>query len=325
MVPDLATALPVISDGGKTYTFTLRKGISFSNGKALTTDDVVASYRRIFTVSSPTAGSFYNGIVGADACLKTPKTCALPGVTGDKATGRVVIKLTAPDPEFAYKASVPHAAILPAGSPATDSGTKPIPGTGAYAITAYNPSGNGSLVLSRNTHFTEWSRAAQPQGYPDQITESFGQTVEAEITAVQNGEADWLADQPPPDRLNEIGTKYASRVHVNPLTAFWYLPMNTRLAPFNNVKARQAVNFAIDRNAVVQLYGGKNLAAPVCTILPPGFPGHVDTCAYTAKPGATWSAPDMAKAKQLVQESGTAGQAVTIVVSQDSVNAAIGE
>ena len=326
VVPDLATAMPTVTNGGKTYRFTLRPGITFSNGKKLTTDDVVASFRRIFTVSSPTAGTFYNGIVGADACLKTPKTCTLAGgVVGDAAARTITINLTAPDPELPYKLAVPHATVLPAGSPATDSGTKPLPGTGAYMFSSYNPSGNGSLVMTRNPHFTEWSRAAQPQGYPDTITESFGQTVESEITAVQNGQADWLSDAPPPDRLNELGTKFADQIHVNTLTAMWYLPMNTRIPPFDNLKARQAVNFAVDRNAVVQLYGGKNLAAPVCTVLPPGFPGHADTCQYTKDPGTTWSAPDLAKAKQLVQESGTAGQAVTVVVPDDDVNASIGE
>ena len=77
VVPDLAAAMPKVTNGGKTYTFTLRKGITFSNGKPLTTDDVVASFQRIFKVSSPTAGTFYNGIVGADACLKKPADCTL--------------------------------------------------------------------------------------------------------------------------------------------------------------------------------------------------------------------------------------------------------
>ena len=74
----------------------------------------------------------------------------------------------------------------------------------------------------------------------------------------------------------------------------------------------------------MRLYGGSNLAQPVCTFLPPGFPGHVDDCQYTKGGGTTWSAPDLDKAKQLVQASGTAGQEVGIVVSDDSVNKAIG-
>ena len=91
---------------------------------------------------------------------------------------------------------------------------------------------------------------------------------------------------------------------MTPLTAFWYIPMNTNMAPFNKLKARQAFNFAVDRNAAVKIFGGKNLASPSCQVLPPGFPGHKDYCPYTKNPGTKWSAPDVAKAKQLVKESG---------------------
>jgi peptide/nickel transport system substrate-binding protein len=102
------------------------------------------------------------------------------------------------------------------------------------------------------------------------------------------------------------------------------MPMNTNLPPFNNEKARQAVSYAIDRKATVTLFGGPKLAAPACQILPPGFPGFESYCPFTKSPSAKWSAPDMAKAKQLVKESGTAGQKVTIVVEDLAPNKAIG-
>ena len=324
VVPDLAEALPTVSDGGKTYTFVLRKGIKFSDGKDVTVQDVAASFKRIFTVSSPTAGTFYNGIVGAAACLKTPASCDLSkGVVVDPAKNEIVLHLDAPDPELPYKLSVPHAVVLPASAPVKDAGNVPIPTTGPYMAASYDP--NRALKLVRNPSFKEWSHDAQPQGYSDTIDETFGLTVEAGVTAVENGQADWVYDPPPADRLNEIGTKYAAQVHVNPLTAFWYLAMNTNLAPFNNVKVRQAINFAVDRNAAVKLYGGEKLAQPVCTFLPPGFPGHEDDCQYTKGGGKTWTAPDVDKAKQLIKESGTAGQAVGIVVQDDEVNKSIGE
>ena len=323
-VPDLAESLPTPTNGGKTYVFTLRKGIKFSDGRDLTVDDVVASFQRIFKVSSPTAGSFYNGIVGADVCLKTPATCTLDkGVIGDAAAGTVTINLTAPDTEFFYKLGVPHASIQPKDAPAKDSGSVPVIGTGAYMIKSYDP--NKALILVRNPSFKEWNREAQPEGYPDTIEEDFGQTVEAEVTAVENNQADWVFDDLPADRLAEVGTKYAAQAHVNPLTAFWYLPMNVNIPPFNNPKARQAVNWAIDRAAIVKLFGGSNLAQPVCTFLPPRFPGHEDDCQYSNPAGTTWQGPDLAKAKQLVIDSGTAGQDVQVIVQDDETNKAVGE
>ncbi|MFT3987780.1 ABC transporter substrate-binding protein [Aestuariivirga sp.] len=323
VVPDLAEAIPAPANDGKTYVFKLRKGIKFSNGKDVTVKDVVSSFQRIFKVSSPTAGGFYSVFVGADACLKDAKTCTLDGgVVGDEAAGTITINLKAPDPELFQKLALPHAVVLPADSPMADAGTNPLPGTGPYMISAYDP--NKGMTMSRNPNFKVWSEDAQPDGYPDVIQYDFGLTDEAEVTAVQNGEADWMFDQPPTDRLGEIGTKFKDQVYINTLTAWWYAPLNTNLAPFDNLKARQAVNYAVDRKTLVNLFGGPVLASPVCQVLPPGFPGHEDYCPYTKNPGTKWSAPDMEKAKQLVEESGTKGQKVTIIAEDTAVSKAIG-
>src|SRR5665213_2077033 len=190
VVPDLAENLPTPTNGGKTWVFKLRKGIKFSNGQPVTVKDVVASFQRIFKVKSPTSGGFYAGIVGAKACLAKPATCTLKGgVVGDAKANTVTINLIAPDSEFKYRLAVPHASIVPAGSPPSDAGTKPLPGTGAYYFASYDP--NKALVMKRNPYFKEWSHAAQPDGYPDQIIQSYGLTVEAQVTAVENGQADW--------------------------------------------------------------------------------------------------------------------------------------
>src|SRR5262245_17704161 len=118
VVPDIATSIPTPTNGGKTWVFKIRKGIKFSNGKAVTPTDVVASSQRIFKVKSPTSGGFYAGIVGADACLKKPATCTLKGgVTANNAARTVTNNLVAADPELKYKLAVPHASILPADSP----------------------------------------------------------------------------------------------------------------------------------------------------------------------------------------------------------------
>jgi peptide/nickel transport system substrate-binding protein len=323
IVADLAEEVPAPADDGRRYTFKLRQGLKFSDGSDVDLDDVVASFQRIFKVSSPTSGSFFNVIVGADACLATPDTCTLEGgIVADRAAGTVTINLTRPDSEFLYKLGLPHAVILPSDSPMKDVGTAPLPGTGAYMIASYDP--NTSMKLVRNLQFKEWSVDAQPDGYPDEIDYDFGLTEEAQVTAVANGQADWMFDPPPTDRLAELGSKYQKQVFVTPLTAMWYVPMNTRLAPFDNLKARLAVTYAIDRKALVNLFGGPVLASPVCQVLPPGFPGHQPYCPYTKNPGTKWTAPDLEKAKQLVQESGTAGQEVTIIVQDVTVDRNVG-
>jgi peptide/nickel transport system substrate-binding protein len=321
IVPDLATSIPKPTDGGKTWTFTLRKGIKYSTGKPVQPRDVLWTMQRIFKVHTPTAGGFYSVLVGADKCLKTPATCDLSKSVVVKGQ-TITFHLTRPDAEWLDKLAVPHASLLPWGTPNKDLGTALPPGTGPYRFTKYDP--NHTLTLARNPYFKQWSAEAQPDGYPDNIVYTFGLTTEAEVTQIENGQSDWMGDSPPADRLNEIGTKYASQVHINTLFADWYLPMNVNIPPFNNKLARQAVNFAIDRNAAVRILGGPKLAVPACQLLPPGFPGHVDYCPYTKNPGSgKWTAPDLAKAKQLVKQSGTLGAKVAVVSSDDEVNKAM--
>jgi peptide/nickel transport system substrate-binding protein len=324
LVPDLATEIPKPQDGGKTFVFHIRKGIKFSNGKELKPSDVKYTFERLFKIGqSPNAGTWYNVIVGGDACVKTPATCDLSkGVIADDAAGTVTFHLTKGDPEFFDKLAVPFAFILPTGTPNKEVQIPP-PGTGPYKFVEYNP--NKEIKLVRNTNFKEWSKDAQPKGNPDVIVQKFGLSAEAEVTQVENGQADWMFDNPPADRLNEISTKYADQVHVNPLTAVWYFAFNVRVPPFNNLKARQGVNFATDRNALVKIYGGPNLAVPTCQILPPNFPGYKPYCPYTKNPGSgKWTGPDMAKAKQLIAASGTKGASVKVNTDTVETDKALG-
>jgi peptide/nickel transport system substrate-binding protein len=322
IVPDLAESIPKPTNGGKTWAFKLRSGIKFSNGKTLTGNDVKATFERLFKIgNSPNAGSWYNVIQGADACIKTPKTCSLS--QGIKVNGdTVTFNLTTADPEWLDKLAVPFAFILPASTPAKNVNIPP-PGTGPYKWVQYAPS--TQMKLDRNTFFKEWSAEAQPKGNPDTIIQKFGLTPEAQVTAVENNTADWMFDQPPADRLGELSSKYASRVHVNPLTAVWYFAFNVREAPFNNLKARQAVNYATDRNALVKVYGGPKLAVPTCQILPPNFPGYQPYCPYTKNPGSgKWTAPDLTKARQLVAQSGTKGASVKVNTTTNTVDKGLG-
>ncbi len=310
IVPDLATSIPAPTDNGKTWKFTLRSGIKFSNGQTLTGNDVKATFERLFKIgNSPNAGTWYNVIDGGDACVKTPKTCDLS--KGIVVSGNTVtFHLTTADPEFLDKLAVPFGFILPASTPDKDVNIPPA-GTGPYKWAQYAP--NKAMKLVRNPNFHVWSTDAQPAGNPDVIIQKFGLSVEAETTQVENGQADWMFDTVPSDRLSELSTKYPSQVHINPLTQVEYFALNTRIPPFNNLQARQAVNYATDRNALVKIYGGPKLATPTCQVLPPNFPGYKPYCPYTINPGSgKWTGPDMKKAEALMTQSGTKGASVKV-------------
>ena len=319
LVPDLATAIPKATDGGRTYAFHLRHGIRFSNGQTVTPVDVTASLEREFKIPGPGA-NFYSAIVGATACEAHSKTCSLAhGVVADNAASTVTFHLTQPDPNFMQELTLPFADVLPSGTPAQDTGTTPLPATGPYEIQKYQP--NQDMVFVRNPDFHQWSAQAQPDGYPNRIYLKIGLPLEDATTEVEKGEADWMYDTPPSDRLGSLAAQYPSQIHINSTTQVYYMAMNVRVAPFNNLKVRQALNYAVDRAAVVGLEGGTRLAQPTCQILPPKFPAYSPYCPYTVNPGSGhWTAPNLAKAKKLIAASHTAGQSVTVISLPDDTS-----
>ena len=327
VVPDLADALPTPGDGGRTWTFHLRPGIRFSDGRAVTVNDVVMSMRRMFAVLSPAAGSFFTGLVGADACNRVPARCTLAGgVVGDAAARTVTFHLVAPDPEFLDKLAMPFPSVLPADTPWHDVGATAAIGTGPYMIARYEPDRHMRLV--RNPYFHAWSDDAQPDGYVDAIQYDFGMADEDEVTAVENDQYDWMYNQKPVDRLGELGSDYTARTHVSPIPATYYLPMNTRLYPFDHKLAREAVNDAIDRRVLMLLFGGPGAATPICQVLPRDFPAYAPYCPFTAgadvaHPAVGWRAPDLARARRLVAASGTAGAHVVLISSTEGVEMAM--
>ena len=323
VVPDLATSIPLPTNGGKTYVFHIRHGIKFSNGQTLKPSDFVTTFERQFTVPGPT--SFYSGIVGASAC--STKGCDLSkGVVANDSAYTLTINLTAPDPEIMDQLTLPFAYAVPASTSLKLTGNNVPPGTGPYMWKSYNP--NTEAVLVRNPYFHVWSKLAQPAGYPNEIVEKYGLQVSDEVTEVENNEANEVfdGDQIPSDQLSQLNSaKYAGQVHVNTLTADWYFALNTRTAPFNNVQARQAINYAANRTAYVKIAGGPSLAVPACQILPPNFPSYKAYCPYTTGKQTVWSGPNVAKAKALVKSSGTLGDKVVVDGTNDQVGTALAE
>jgi peptide/nickel transport system substrate-binding protein len=316
LVPDLATAIPVPTDSGRTYVVHVRSGIKFSTGRTVKPSDFVYTYTREFKIPGPGTG-FFSHLVGGATCLKSPKKCDLSrGVVADDAAGTLTFHLSEVDPNFLQELASPFGYVVPAGTPNHDVGSKPLPATGPYEIQSYTP--NQQIIFVRNPDFKQWSSAAQPDGYPNRIVMKLGLPLEDATTEVEKGEADWMYDNPPTDRLNEVATKYPSQIHINSTPQVYYMGLNTRVAPFDNISVRRALNYATDRSAVVSLFGGPRLAQTTCQTLPPNFPGYAPYCPYTANPGSgKWTGPDLAKAKQLVAASHTAGQRVAVITTPD--------
>ena len=310
LVPDLATALQAPSNSGRTYAFTLRTGLRYSNGAPVRATDFRRAFERVLAGDSQWASSFA-GIVGAAGCWRSPGPCDLShGVVTDDAARTIVFHLREPDAEFLYKLALPAAFPVPAGTPRRNVGTtRPIAGTGPYMIARYaplpahpSPRARGELVFVRNPYFREWSRAAQPAGFPDRIVLRIGLSVDAQLNAIKQGHADATTFLPGPYRVNELATRYPVQLHTNPHAGIFGISMNM-VAPFGDVNVRRALAYAIDRPRLLAILGGPRVARSTCQVQPPNFPGFSRYCPFSR---------NLAKAKRLVRASGTSGMRVTV-------------
>jgi peptide/nickel transport system substrate-binding protein len=327
LVPDLATALSPPTNGGRTYTFQLRRGVHYSNGDPVRASDVRRALERDIRINPPAESfddDFIAGeLVGGGSCTRSHCDLARGVVTNDR-EGTVVLNLRRPDANLDAKLALPFAFPVPPGFSMTRPARLGVPGTGPYMIRSYL---HQRLVLVRNPHFREWSAAAQPSGYPDRIVATYNAAIGAQLTAVEQGSADLMAE-PPASRLTEITTRYASRVHVFPGLGTISLFLNTQVPPFDSLAARQAVSFAIDRSkAVAGFFGGALGAVVTCQILPPGMAGYRRYCPFThhATANGLWSGPDLSRARDLVAASGTSGEKIEFLTGPRQPQRVIGQ
>ena len=315
LLPDLATSVPRPTNGGRTYIFQLRPNLEYSTGVPVTSTDFRRAIERSFQVEERgggTWGSFlFSAIVGADACAgdgSPVQRCDLSaGIAVDDATNTVTFNLSAPDPDFLFKLAHPAAFPVPEGVPMNEALVEAFPGTGPYVVSSTSAT---EVHLVRNPNFKVWDAEVRPDGFPDEIVFTVVQDTATRSGMVERGEADLTSCRfvCEPEDFARVKAQYPGQWHVGAVSTT-YVEMNTALAPFDNLDARQALNFAIDRGAMAGPDG-----RPTCQFLPPGFPGYQPYCPYTVEPdaGGRWKAPDLARAQQLVDQSGTRGQSVVV-------------
>jgi peptide/nickel transport system substrate-binding protein len=302
LVPYLATSLPHISHDGRTYRLTLRGGLKYSDGTGVKARDFKTTVERDFLLDSAGAALFRN-IVGAKAFAKTPKRLkgGIRGIVVDDATGEIVIHLRAPQADFSNVLASEFAAPVPADAPPTDTSLDPLPSTGPYRITSYQP--KSRIIEERNPYFQAWRfHGAVPAGNPDRVVWDIVPDASVALHRVLTGKDDWMSYyQIPSKRLPAIEKRRKWRLKFFTPPNLMYFFMNTRVPPFTSLKVRQAVNYAISRRRLKRLAGG--LARTTENILPPGYRSFRVHRLYRH---------DLRKAIRLVRESGYEGRRVVV-------------
>ncbi len=281
-----------ISDDGKTFTFKLRKGVKFHNGREMTAEDVKYSLDRVTNpaTQSPGAG-FFGSIKGFDK-MADGSAKSLEGVTVvDPYT--IKFELTRPDATFLHVMAINFSFVVPKEEVekwGADFGKHPV-GTGAFKLGEWTL--GQKLVFERNKDY--WNA-----GLPklDQITFEVGQEPVVALLRLQKGEVDVAGDGIPPAKFLEVKNDptYAKLIVEGGQLHTGYVTMKTTMKPFDNVKVRQAVNMAINKDRIIRIINGR--AVPANQPLPPTMPGFAkDYEGYKY---------DVEGAKKLLAEAGLA-------------------
>ncbi len=281
VIPGLARGLPRISDGGRTYTLILRQGLRYSNGEPVRASDFKFAVERLFRISPYGPAFFFEDIVGARRFEVTAPRGGISGITTDDGTGKIVIHLGRPQRSFAAKLAMNWTAPVPPDTPERNLSNDPPPATGPYVITHSSPSG---LTYARNP---EWRRDGRlmpqiPGGHVGAIRIKVIRSVKKQVREVEQGKLDWAAEEMAPSELLALRHRFPSRVRLEPTLSTEYFWLNTRKAPFDDVRVRRAINYAVDRKVFSRLSAGQ--LSPSSEMLPPDLPGYGKYSLYRYDP-----------------------------------------
>ncbi|HWX87257.1 MAG TPA: ABC transporter substrate-binding protein [Solirubrobacteraceae bacterium] len=305
LIAGVAESLPRISSDGKTYTFTLRKGLVYSNGTPVKASDFTHTIERAIKLGWGDKSFLTENIAGGEEFDKG-KAATISGIQADDTTGTITIKLVAPYGPFLNILAFPAAGLVPGDTPMKSLPNSPPPGVGPYEIASVVPNKSFSLVL--NPHFTSSTIPGVPAGHVNVNVKivSNNQSETEQVLANSEDVFDYN-DTIPPTLLAKVESQAHERYAKQSTVSGEYFFLNVKSKPFSSPLAREAVNYAIDRRALQRLDSG--MLDPACFFLPAGMPGHPSgPCPY----GEPNAGPNLAKARELVQKSGLAGTSVTV-------------
>ncbi|WP_267552057.1 ABC transporter substrate-binding protein [Rhizobium rhizogenes] len=303
LVPSLAESFTVSPDG-QTYTFKLRTGVKFSNGREVVASDVKYSIERAVNpkTQGPGAG-FFGAIKGYDD-MSAGKADNLPGIEAPDAS-TVVFHLSRSDATFLHVLAINFASVVPKEAVEAangDFGKKPV-GSGTFVLKDWTI--GQKLVFERNKDYF-----AKDVPHVDSFTVEVGQEPLVALLRLQKGEVDIVGDGIPPAKFLEIKNSAdgANMIVDGEQLHTGYITLNTRVKPFDNLKVREAVNMAVNKDRITRILNGR--ATPANQVLPPLMPGYDKSFQGFAY--------DVKKAKALLAEAGYADGFSTVLYSTNT-------
>ena len=277
-----------LSPNQKTYTFHLRSGVEFSDGTPMTASDFTFSIDRVVNPKTASPGAYlFSNIVGA-AQYAAGKSTTIAGIETPDAT-TIIVNLVRPQPYFPNILAMPYARVMsPAQVAKWGSSISQHPlGTGPFELQSWAP--GGDMVLVRNPHYflpgrPYLNKVIVEQDVPD----------ETQVLEYQRGELSTVDIPPSGFAQLALNSTYNKTMDVNYDATTYYLGMKDNIKPFNNLKVRQALNYAVDKTRLIQLLNGRGTVAN--GLVPPTLPGF--------NPDAKGYAYDPAEAEKLLAEAG---------------------
>lgn len=305
-----------LSEDGHTLTFVLRPGLRFSNGREIVAQDYVYSLQRVLDPKTKSPGQgFFRNIVGARA-FQDGKAPSVTGLSAPNDT-TFVIQLEQPDLPFLHVLAMPFAYVVPREEVAkhpTDFSQHPV-GSGPFVLTLWQ---RGSHLRFERSPTYAHPEAIRLNGVDLRI----GGDATLHMMMFERGEIDIASITangiPAPDFVRVMNTpRLRQLVESQSLNATYYLSLNNEMPPFDNVKVRQAINYAVDRQRIISLISDRGVFAR--GVLPPGMPG------FNPKLAGYRYDPD--RAKTLLAEAGFPNGFHTelMMLAQDDTDSKIGQ
>jgi peptide/nickel transport system substrate-binding protein len=306
LIPGLAVDLPTITDGGKSYTLMLRKGLVYSSGRPVRASDFTWAVERAIKLSWAGSRQFITSRIDGATAFAQGRDKTIAGITANDATGQITIRLTAPYGPFENVLAFPSMAPVPPATPFTNEQSSPPPGVGPYKISKVVVGQSFSLV--KNARWARMKIPGIPAGHLE-IDVRVSGDLEANASSVLRNAADvfdW-ADRIPSDLQARIEHLASDRYSTRVMNGTDLIFLNVTRKPFSSQLAREAVLTGLDENTIKRLSSGTLL--PGCHFLPPSMYGHLG--ARCPDRGAGLGG-NLAAAKALVKRSRMAGTRVTV-------------